>query len=78
MRACFDKTLYKRLDTCGLDINRYNGQSFRIGAATYAAKKGLSDAQIRSMGRWNSNAFQKTIRSITCICLVPYITVNIV
>jgi hypothetical protein len=34
-----------------------------IGAASFAAENGLSDAQIRSMGRWNSNAFRKYIRS---------------
>ncbi|XP_078340123.1 integrase/recombinase xerD homolog isoform X3 [Crassostrea virginica] len=62
MRVCFDKILNKCLNSCGLDSNRYKGHSFRIGAATYAAEKGLSDAQIRSMGRWSSNAFQKYIR----------------
>jgi RES domain-containing protein len=39
------------------------GHSFRIGAASFAAEKSLSDAQVRFMGRWNSNAFRKYIRS---------------
>ncbi|XP_062590567.1 uncharacterized protein LOC134252145 isoform X2 [Saccostrea cucullata] len=62
-RGLFDKTLHKCLLSCGLDGTRYKGHSFRIGAATLAAQKGCTDAQIRSMGRWNSNAFQKYIRS---------------
>jgi site-specific recombinase XerD len=36
--------------------------SFRIGAATYAATQGFTSTQIRQMGRWNSNAFEKYIR----------------
>ena len=36
--------------------------SFRIGAATYAASRGVTEQQIRVMGRWKSNAFQKYIR----------------
>ena len=46
---------------CGLDANRYKGHSFRIGAATFAAECGFSDAQIRLMGRWKSDAFRKYI-----------------
>ena len=47
---------------CGLDSRRYKGHSFRIGAASEAAKAGFSDAQIRLMGRWRSDAFRKYIR----------------
>ena len=36
--------------------------SFRIGAATYAAEQGISDTKIRHMGRWKSDAFKKYIR----------------
>lgn len=61
-RAHFDRILHKNIAFCGLDSSRYKGHSFRVGAATNAAEKGLSDAQIRSMGRWNSNAFQNYIR----------------
>ena len=38
------------------------GHSFRIGAASFAADKGLSDAQVRALGRWKSNTFLKYIR----------------
>ena len=46
----------------GLPLGKYKSHSFRIGAASMAAEQGLSDAQIRLMGRWKSNAFKKYIR----------------
>lgn len=61
-RAVFTEKLSTALKFCGLDPTRYKGHSFRIGAATHAAEKGMSDAQIRTMGRWKSNAFLKYIR----------------
>ena len=48
--------------SCGLDSSKYKGHSFRIGAATFAASCGFSDAQIRAMGRWKSDVFRKYIR----------------
>ena len=47
---------------CGLDSTKYKGHSFRIGAATFAVERGFSDAQIRLMGCWKSDAFRKYIR----------------
>ena len=47
---------------CGLDPVRCKGHSFRIGAASYATGKRMSDSQIRLMGRWKSNAFHKYVR----------------
>ena len=57
------RKLHKCLSVCGLDSSRYKGHSFRIGAASLVAEEGLSGSQIRAMGRWNSNAFRKYIRS---------------
>ena len=61
-RAVFTEKLSMALKFSGLDPTRYKGHSFRIGAATHAADKGMSDAQIRTMGRWKSSAFLKYIR----------------
>ena len=39
-----------------------NGHSFRIGGATQAAIEGLSDDEIKRLGRWESGAFTKYLR----------------
>ena len=59
----FNTELSQCLQFCGLDTRRYKGHSFRIGAASLAADKGFSDAQIRTLGRWKSDAFKLYIRS---------------
>lgn len=46
----------------GLDHNRYKPHSFRIGAATSAYCQGLSEDDIKRMGRWESNAVRRYIR----------------
>ncbi|XP_052263454.1 uncharacterized protein LOC127866733 [Dreissena polymorpha] len=61
-RRIFDKQLSSCLRFCGLDSKRYKSHSFRIGKATDCAQRGYSDAKIRHLGRWHSNAFQKYIR----------------
>ncbi|XP_078379981.1 uncharacterized protein LOC144662923 [Oculina patagonica] len=64
-RVLFGDLLCQAIKYCGLDPSRYKGHSFRIGAASYAADRGFSDAQIRIQGRWKSNAFLKYIRLST-------------
>lgn len=61
-RERFTSLLNAAISYCGLNPTCYKGHSFRIGAASHAAEKGMTDAQIRVMGRWRSNAFQKYIR----------------
>lgn len=61
-RANFTDQLALAIKFCGLNPARYKGHSFRIGAASHAADRGLSDAQIRVLGRWKSNAFHRYIR----------------
>ena len=61
-RTTFTDQLSLALKFCGLNPARYKGHSFRIGAASHAADRGLSDTQIRVLGRWPSNAFHRYIR----------------
>lgn len=45
------------------DDSKYSGHSFRIGAATTAAAMGLEDSLIRTLGRWESSAYHRYIRT---------------
>ena len=56
-RSIFVEQLNRAPRFCNLDPTLYKAHSFRIGAATWAAAKGLSNAQIHQLGRWKSNAF---------------------
>ena len=51
------------LQEAGIDSKPYSGHSFRIGAATTAAKEGVGDATIKMLGRWRSNAYQLYIKT---------------
>ena len=43
--------------TLGLQTDQYSGHSYRIGGATDAANSGLSDWEIKLLGRWSSDAY---------------------
>ena len=62
-RTFMTKHLKACLSLCSLDIKQYTSHSFRIGGASYLASLGLSDTQIRTIGRWDSNAFLRYIRN---------------
>ncbi len=47
------------LDEAGVDPGQYSGHSFRIGAATTAAARGLEDSTVR---RWKSLAYLEYIK----------------
>ena len=53
----------KALSRAGVDCARYSGHSFRSGAATTAARRGLNDATIKMLGRWKSSAYQLYIKT---------------
>ena len=53
----------------GMDLSRYTGHSFRIGAASSAARAGIPDSLIQTLGRWRSSAFQRYIRTPTATFL---------
>lgn len=57
------ESLASALRAEGLDTSHYSGHSFRIGAATAAARAGLSDSLIQTLGRWKSAAFTAYIRT---------------
>ena len=61
----FSEKLFMVIKYCCLDPSRYKGHSFRIGAASFAADVGMSDAQTRALEGWKSIAFQKYIRGLS-------------
>lgn len=56
------ESLCSTLTKAGIDCTHYSGHSFRIGAATTAAVKGISDATIQTLGRWSSDSYRSYIR----------------
>ncbi len=60
-RAWFQKHLRSVLLSAGISAKKFSSHSFRIGAATSAAQKGLTKHQIQTLGRWSSEAFQSYI-----------------
>ena len=46
----------------GLDVTHYNTHGFRIGAATSAMAASISDAHVKMLGHWKSNAYQLYIK----------------
>lgn len=62
-RARFVARVREALREAKVDCSAYSGHSFRSGAATTAAQKGVSDASIKMLGRWKSNAYQLYIKT---------------
>ena len=62
-KAFFVASVRQALVRLGVDPRSYAGHSFRIGAATAAAEAGVEDSVIQSLGRWNSTAFLRYIRT---------------
>lgn len=49
--------------TAGLGTGAWNGHSFRRGAATWAAERGLPEDSIQALGRWSSTAYRAYIET---------------
>ena len=61
-RQRFVMAVKETLDAAGMEAGQYSGHSFRIGAATTAAARGLEDSTVRTLGRWKSQAYLEYIR----------------
>ena len=48
--------------SAGVDCKRYAGHSFRIGAATTAIARGVSETTVQTLGRWASDSFKRYVR----------------
>ena len=59
--------LRQLLQQAGYDSHLYSSHSFRIGAVTTSAAAGLPPWLIKTLGRWNSNAY------MTYICCSPHV-----
>ena len=54
--------LRSTLSTAGIDSTHFSGHSFRIGAASTAAARGVAESTIQTLGRWKSESFRRYIR----------------
>ena len=61
--ARFTARVRDALEALGHTGKSYAGHSFRIGAATTAAEKGLEDSLIKALGRWESDAYLLYVRT---------------
>ena len=61
-RASFVEAVRAGLREAGLKQASYCSHSFRIGAATTAAKVGIEDSVIKTLGRWESVAYLQYVK----------------
>ena len=61
-RERFVTKVREALTEAGLDASKFAGHSFRIGAATTAAARGVEDSLIKTLGRWESSAYLLYVR----------------
>ena len=60
-RQCFVDLVRDALQKAGIPREKYCGHSFRIGAATTVAAKGVEDCVIQTSGRWESLAYLRYV-----------------
>jgi len=61
-RHIFASALAKIIRNLNLSTQRHNTHSFRIGAAMSANQAGFTSHQIKALGRWRSDAYQRYTR----------------
>ena len=61
-RELFVKHIREALRPHNLEVSSYSGHSFRTGAATAASEAGVEDSMIKTLGRWQSSAYQTHVR----------------
>ena len=61
-RSLLTSWLRSIIEGAGIPGN-FSSHSFRIGAATVAARNGVPDHLIQTLGRWTSNAYQLYIHT---------------
>ncbi|OWA53967.1 hypothetical protein BV898_18390 [Hypsibius exemplaris] len=57
----FSTTLKHLLKTAGYEPQHFSIQSFRRGAATFAATAGISENVIKAQGTWRSSCYERYI-----------------
>lgn len=62
-RYQFVAVFRKCLRALGLNEKEFSSHSFRIGAATEAARNGMDAEAVKRIGRWESRRFQIYVRS---------------
>lgn len=55
--------LRQALSAVSVNVSPFSGHSFRIGAASTAAKVGIGDAIIKTLGRWSSTSYMSYIKT---------------
>lgn len=50
------------LSSAGVEASHFSGHSFRIGAASTAAARGVAETTIQTLGRWASDSYKRYIR----------------
>ena len=66
-RSTFVIRLKQALSYAGIDPTWCTAHSFRSGAATVAAKRGLWDSAIKQLGTWKSTTYQRYIKPSTTL-----------
>ncbi len=61
-RQRFAGAVRAALTKAGIDQSKYCTHSFRIGAATTAAQKGVEDSVIKTLGRWESLTYLQYVK----------------